>query len=488
MVGITSYGAYVPWQFLDRKTIFSAMGWFNPATYGAARGQKAVANHDEDSLTMAVAAAQDCLADGDASGLDALYLASTTLPYLERQNAAIVAAALNAGARLRTQDTAGSLRCGTGALLAALDAVKAGSAKRALVCAADTRLAKMGSANEHLFGDGAAALDVGDSEVIAELLACASVSVDFADHVRAGDEPFDRQWEDRWIATEGYSKLIPQAVQALLEESKTAPDQIARWVIAVPASRVLQGFAKMMKLDAERFQDNLVASIGDTGAALPLMMLVASLETAKPGDKIVVASFGSGCDALLFEVTDKIGAVQGKRRGVSGALEQRRDLGSYEKYALFKRLLPAELGIRGEANPITAHTVLGRERCEILGLVGARCTKCGTPQYPAQHVCVNPECHAIDEMEPFPFSARPAKIFTYTGDNLAFSLDPPAIYGIVDFEGGGRVQLDFTDCSIKDLKVDMPVELTFRRKYLDRERAMMGYFWKARPARDGKEG
>ena len=68
MPGIVSFGGYLPWLYLDRKRIFSAMGWFSPATYGVARGQKAVANHDEDSLTMAVAAARDCVGSDGAGG------------------------------------------------------------------------------------------------------------------------------------------------------------------------------------------------------------------------------------------------------------------------------------------------------------------------------------------------------------------------------------------------------------------------------------
>jgi uncharacterized OB-fold protein len=64
---------------------------------------------------------------------------------------------------------------------------------------------------------------------------------------------------------------------------------------------------------------------------------------------------------------------------------------------------------------------------------------------------------------------------------LAASVDPPAIYGLVDFEGGGRAAMDFTDCTLDDVKVGMPVELSFRRKYLDQVRGIHGYFWKAVP-------
>lgn len=483
MPGIVSYGAYVPWQYLDRKRIFQAMGWFSPATFGVARGNRSVANHDEDSLTMAVAAARACLAAAPAGRIDGITVASTTLPYQERQNAAIAAAALNAGSSLRSQDATGSLRCATTALLSAFDAVAAGSLARPLVAAADCRLGRMGGAAEHLLGDGAAAVVAGEGGSVADLVAAASVTADFPDHLRATGDRFDRVWEERWVAAAGYGRLIPEAVGALLAKAGCAPADVARFVVACPVPRVLAGFARKLGVPPERFQDNLAGQVGDTGAALPLMMLAAALDDAAPGDRIVLAGFGSGCDALLLRATDRLPALRAGLTGLAAQLAARHELESYEKYAVFKRALPLEVGIRGEANPITAQSVLARERCAILGLVGARCTACGTPQYPPGRVCASPGCREVDAMEPYPFAGRSGKLFTFTGDNLAFSLDPPAIYGLVDFEGGGRMQLDLTDCGLAEMSVGMPVELVFRRKYLDTERAMSGYFWKARPAR-----
>jgi hydroxymethylglutaryl-CoA synthase len=480
MTGITSFGAYVPWLFLDRKTIFAAMGWFNPATFGVARGQKAVANHDEDTLSMAVEAGRDCLPGGARA--DALFLASTTLPYQERMNAAIAAEALSLGGQVRAADFTGSLRAGTTALLAALDAAAAGTAGHAVVLASDTRLGKMGSAAEHLFGDAAAAIGVGQKDVIAEFVGATSLTADFPDHVRGEGDHFDRTWEERWVQTEGTGAMIPKALAALCEKTKVKAADVATWAIACNA-KILGGFAKKAGVAPDRFQDAFADTIGDCGAALPLLMLVGALEKAKAGDLIAVCGFGSGADALLFRATDKLAAARAAHRGVSGWLAARRDLGSYERYAVYRRMLPLEVGIRGEANPPTAHTVMYRDRKAVLGLVGAKCTTCGTPQYPPQRICVNPECGAVDKMEPYAFATRTGKVFTYTGDNLAFSLDPPAVYGLVDMEGGGRLQLDFTDCNLKEMKVGMTVEPTFRRKYLDDQRAVAGYFWKIRPVR-----
>ena len=110
-----------------------------------------------------------------------------------------------------------------------------------------------------------------------------------------------------------------------------------------------------------------------------------------------------------------------------------------------------------------------------------------TPVYPPQKVCVNPQCKTMEEMEAHSFAEKRGKLFTFTADNLAFSVDPPALYGMVDFEGGGRYWFDLTDCALDDLEVGMEVKMSFRRKYVDKNRSILGYFWKAVPVRGGGE-
>jgi hypothetical protein len=95
MIGITSYGAYIPKLRLERMAIFQSMGWFAPALMMVAQGERAMCNWDEDAVTMAVAAARDCLTGMDKQCLEGLFLASTTLPFADRQNAGIVSTALN---------------------------------------------------------------------------------------------------------------------------------------------------------------------------------------------------------------------------------------------------------------------------------------------------------------------------------------------------------------------------------------------------------
>lgn len=478
MVGIRSYGAYIPRYRISHNTIFSAIGFlgsFPPP------GENAVANHDEDTLSMAVAAGVDCLNGLKREEINGLYLATTSQPYMLRQNSALVAAALDLENNIRTADFLGSNKSGTGALLSAFDAIK-GDISNILVCASDCRMSKPGSSQEPLYGDGAAAILMSSDDVIATLEGFYSVSYDFPDRWKATGEKFEHSWEDRFIRDAGYAKIIPEAISGLLKKYNLAITDFTRIIFPDLYPREHAAIMKRLGAESRQIQTSLLDKVGDTGSASPLMMLVAALEEAKPGDKILIASFGNGSDAMFFQVTENIKNVAG-RRGVRKNLEMKKELASYEKYLAFRNLAPMELGGRGEISFRTPMSTLFRERETVLALCGSRCKQCGTPQYPRQRICVNPDCGAVDQMEGYRFSDKKGVIFTYTGDNLAGSIDPPAIYGFVDFDGGGRFWFDITDCDLDSVKVGIPVEMTFRRRYVDEGGGVYGYSWKAMPVR-----
>jgi 3-hydroxy-3-methylglutaryl CoA synthase len=444
-------------------------------------GEKAVANYDEDSVTMAVAASIDCLTGTDRNKVGGLYFATTTPPYRERQSAGIIANALDLRPDVRAADFSDSLKAGTHALLAACDAVKAGSEKNIVVCASDCRLGRPGSSQEVIFGEGGAALMVGDSDVIATLDGSYTLTYDFGDQWRADGEKFNRMWEDRWVRDEGYTKFIPQAITGLLKKYNLNIKDFAKVVIPCVYLREHQGIAKALQLDEKQVQKELLTTVGDTGTANSLMMLVAALEDAKPGDKILVTSYGNGSDAMFFQVTEHIEKAR-NRRGIKKHLASRKELANYERYLSFRDVIPMEAGFRGEVGP-TRLSLVWRERRVILALGGCKCKHCGTPQYPYQRVCVNPKCGKIDEMEYYRFSDKKAKLFCYTSDVLAYSVSPPEMYGVLNFEGGGRYAFNITDCGMESLAVDMLMEMSFRRKYVDAVRGIHGYFWKAVPPR-----
>ncbi|MBW1784752.1 MAG: OB-fold domain-containing protein, partial [Deltaproteobacteria bacterium] len=485
MIGITSYGGYIPRLRLDRMSIYQTMGWFAPAIVMVAQGERSFCNWDEDALTMAVAASQDCLSGQDTSDVDGLFLCSTTLPFSDRLNAGIVKTALNLTDKLHAADFTSTLRAGTTGLVEALSAVKSGDRKRVLVTATDRRLSKTAYFYEMWFGDGAASLLVGDTHVIAEFLGAYTVTHDFVDHYRGSANQYDYMWEERWVRDLGYSTIIPEAVSGLLDKLSLSMEDVDRLVFPCFFKAEHRKIAKKLGAAPEKVMDNLHEVCGETGAAHPLVMFVHALQEARPGDRILLAGFGQGCDALCFQVTDEILKLT-DRKGITGSLTNKKSTDNYAKFLKFRELIEPEMGIRAEAPTQTAMTVLWRKKDMILGLVGGKCTKCGTPQFPRMDICVNPECRAVHTQEPYAFSNVPASIKSFTGDLLAVSVDPPGIYGMVQFEGGGRFMADFTDCELSDLRVGQQVTMSFRRRYTDHERGFSGYFWKAVPVPKAK--
>ncbi|RJP42971.1 MAG: SDR family NAD(P)-dependent oxidoreductase [Desulfobacteraceae bacterium] len=480
MIGITSYGAYIPRLRLNRMAIYQSMGWFAPALIMVAQGERSMCNWDEDAVTMAVAAARDCLKGLDKNKLDACFLASTSLPFADRQNAGIVSTALNLRDDILTSDFTASQKAGSTALLTALESVMGGARKNILVTASDMRETKPAWFHEMWFGDGAASLTVGDENVIAEFKGSYSVSYDFVDHYRGAQKKYDYNWEERWIRDEGYSKIIPEAVTGLLKKLNMTMDQVDRLVYPCFFKAEHANIAKKLGAAKEKVIENLHEVCGETGCAHPMLMLTKALDEAKPGDRILMASFGQGCNAFLFEVTEKIEKLP-ERDKFKNTLELKETTDNYSKFLVFRNLINPEMGIRAESPTQTALTVLWRRRKMLLGLVGGKCRECGTAQFPKTQVCVNPACTAKHSQDDYEFADVPAKVKTFTGDLLAVSLEPPHKYGMIQFEGGGRFMADFTDCKQEDLKVGLPVRMVFRKRNEDKERGFVNYFWKAAP-------
>jgi 3-hydroxy-3-methylglutaryl CoA synthase len=481
MKGIVSYGGYLPLNKIGRQTVFEAMGWLHQAAY--MKGEKCVANFDEDSVTMAVAAGMNCLRGYERELVDGLYFATTTAPFRERRGADIVGTALDLAGTTRNADFTNSTGAGTTALIAALDSIASGSARQMLVCASDARVGKPGSSQEMTFSDGAASLLVGDEGVIATWEGSYSVSYDFPDHWRTEDDKVDRAWEERFGREEGYRKFIPEAISGLMTRYHLRAEEITKVIYPGIYPRDHAAIGKQLGFEPGQIHEHLMTNMGNTGTAYPLMLLVSSLEEASPGDTLLVAGYGNGSDALLFTVTEEIGRVKEQRRGIRSYLDSRKDLKNYAQYLAFRGLISPEGGIRAEVIPYTALSLIWRDRREVLGLCGTRCKRCGTPQYPVQRVCVNPNCGAIDDMEPYRFSNKTGKVFSFTSDLLAFTPNPPAVCAVVDFEGGGRYWFDVSECDAESMSIGMPVEMSLRRRYVDERGGIIGYFWKAIPIR-----
>lgn len=479
MIGIVSYGAYLPRLRLSRKHMAVANAWMDSSLLAYGKGERTMANWDEDSITMAVEAARDCLAGQDPDSVKTLFFASKSLPFADRQNSTIIAGALNLSEELATLDVTASQKAGTSGLLASLNTAKA-TGESVLFTAADKSSTRSASVQEMRFGDGAAALLLGSGEVVAEYLGGHSVSLDFVDHYRGQNRPFDYVWEDRWIRDEGFRKIVPPVVTRALEKAGVKPDQVDHFVLPCVHDGIAAGIAKKVGIRPEAVRDNLAAVCGETGTAHSIVMLVDALQNASPGQVILASGFGQGCDALVFRVTERHAALP-DRVGVKGFLARRKEETNYLKFLTFNGLVTQERGLRAEHNPQTALSLLYRKRKMVLGLVGGLCPKCNTPQFPKEGICVNPECKAVGSQEDYLFSDRPARIASWSADALTYSIDPPAQYGLIQFDGGGRLVVDFTDCDVGGVEVGTPVRMVFRILAIDETRGMTRYFWKAAP-------
>lgn len=474
MIGITSFGAYIPIYRINRDTI--AKAWERSSL----KGERSVANNDEDSLTMAVEAGSDCLRGFDRRKIDGLFFATTSAPYKEKLSAGLAATVLDFRSDVVTADFANSLRSGTAALRAALDTVKAGTAKNILVTASDCRLAYPRSDQEQLFGDGSAAFIVGSDKVIATIETSISINKEIVDVWRNDDDRFVRTGEGRFILNEGYMASMVEVISGVLNRSDMEPSDITKLVIPSPDYRSSVSLAKKLGFDVDsQLQNSLLSSVGHCGAAHPLMLLTSTLEDAKPGDTILAASYGDGADAFILKVTDEIRNLK-NRLGIKGHLQNKTTLSSYQKLLSFRGIVEAVEGEPFRLFP--SASAYWRDQESILRCYGSRCRKCGTTQFPIQRICS--KCRSKDEYEKVRYSDSLGKVFTFTRDQLAGrSDDPVVVQTVFEIEDGTRFYLMMTDCNPEEVEVGLPVEFTFRRIYEGAN--FHNYFWKCRPLRNG---
>jgi len=472
MVGIMSYGAYIPIYRLSREEIEKVWGG------GSRKGERVVANCDEDSITMAVEAVINCLSGIDRESIDGLYFASTTSPYRVKRAATIIAAAADLRPDIFTADFTNSFGAGASALRAALDAVSACSAKRVVVVASDCQLAPPNSAFEPLYGDGAAALLISNAETAVSFTEKYSISSDFLDiWRREKGDTYIRTWEDRFVVDNGYMVYLREAIFHLLKISGLTIQDVTKFAYYAPDPRSHAGMARVLGLGKNQVQEPMFDVLGNTGSAFFMMLLVAALEQAKTGNKILAASYGDGADAFLLNVTNQTEMIKNKK-GVAHYLASKMMLPNYGTYLRFRNLMEWEK--TPMPGPESSVTVMWRDDKALIRGYGCKCKTCGHIQFPPQKVCM--WCQERGYFEEVRISDKKGKLFTFSLDERAvFALDLPNVLAIVDLDDGGRVYGQLTDRDPSKINIGMPIELTFRKFH--EGAGFHNYSWKCRPLR-----
>lgn len=473
--GITGYGAYIPRLRIARKLIADAHAWMAPSLRAGAAGHRAFCSWDEDAITMAVEAARDCLPQTDRQRIEAVSLASTTLPFADLQSSALVADALLLPRNVQSLDVTSSQRAGTSGLIQAMQ-----SGRRCLHVASDRPVARPASAQELSFGAGAAAFAIGTEGILAELLSTATVTVNFVDHFRAATSQYDYCWEERWVRDEGIVKLMPAAAREALERAGLVVSDVNCLVVPPLQRGAAKAVAAQLGFNGP-LADELTEDCGYTGAAHALLMLARVLESANPGEVILVLGFGQGADAILLRATESI-RRQMPPRGITGSMADRLETDSYLRLLSFYDNIALDWGMRSERECKTMLSTQYRAHGQIAGFVAGRCTNCGSVQFPKLQYCVNPECRAsASDFEDVSLADESSRVFTFTNDWLFYYPAPPLRIGFMQFDNGARLPMEMVDVGSDGIEVGMPMRQVFRIKDIDKERGFRRYFWKATP-------
>ena len=442
---VIGYAAYLPRYRLAGADI------------GLRRGDRVVASFDEDSTTMAVAAAAAAVAGHPAP--QNLYFATSSPAYADKTNATAIHSALGL-----PNETFATDMCGTGR--SAFAAWRAAAATGGLVVAADVRVGRPGSPDEKLGGDGAAALLFGEGPGIAEILATTSLTSEFLDRWRSPTLLTGQQWEERFGA-ERYGELVVAAVRRALDGAgATGADHV---VLTCPNSAIVKRATTLVKGE----KSTVTSPIGFLGAADSSVALCAVLDTADAGDTILVVSAVDGCDTLLLRTTDHLPEARQAR-----PVSRQRDGGlpvDHLTYLSWRGLVEVEPPRRPEPDRPAAPPSSRTERWKF-GLTGSRCEQCGFIHLPPARVCRG--CGAADRMMASPVAGMGGTMSTYTVDHLAYSPSPPVVQAVIDVDGGGRCTLEIADAEPERLAVGSRVTFTFRRLFT--AGGIHDYFWKAR--------
>ena len=458
--GLIAYGTYIPYWRLQRSAITTALG------AGGGRGTRAVASYDEDATSMGVEAARVALRS--APGVEPSVLFATTAPpYLDKTNATAIHAALALPSNRGAYDMNGSVRS------AAMAMSTAASAREPyVVVLSDIRTGLPGGGDESGGGDGAAAFVFGEGPALLETIGGGTATAEFLDRWRAPGDDASQQWEERF----GEFAYVPLAEQALSDACKSAgitPGEIDVLIATGMATRAVKRVAGAS--GAAAVAADLTDVIGNTGVAHAPIVLADVLDRAEPGQVIAVMTLADGVDVWLARVTDALPAYR-RTTTVQAQIARGNDALTYASFLTWRGQLHREPPRRPDNDRPAAPPSFRNDGWKY-GFIASTCEACGTRHLPPQRVCVS--CGAVDQLGTERLADVAGTIATYTIDRLAFSLSPPVVGAVVDFDGGGRFQCELTDVDPATVKIGDRVEMTFRRLFT--VQGVHNYFWKARP-------
>lgn len=428
---------------------------------------------------MGVEAARAALADAPTGWQpDLLAFVTTTPPYADKTNATAMHAALALGDSVGAYDFAGAARSWSGAWRLA-----ASSTMRTLLVASDVRTGLPGGADESGGGDAAVAFafapSCADQPALVESLGEASLTAEFLDRWRTPGEAASRTWEERFGET-AYVSVALAALTDALKRAGITEEDVDHLIVTGLHGRAVRSVIAGSGVARAAVADDLMSTIGNTGVTHPGLLLASVLDRASQGAVIVLVHLADGADVMIMRVTKALEAYRARRATMSiadRAGQERKGL-PYATFVTWRGMLERESPRRPDPDA-PAGPPSRRMQAWKYSFTASRCEECATRHLPPARVCLS--CHAADRMEPERLADVKGTIATYTVDRLAYSLSPPVVAAVIDFDGGGRYICEMTDVDPGEVVIGDRVEMTFRRLHTA-SNGVHNYFWKARPA------
>lgn len=339
-VGIIGHGAYVPRFRLPGSEISRI--WTESNGRSPIR-EKAVPGNDEDTATMAVEAARNALARAqiDPKDLRAVWVGSESHPYAVKPTGTIVAEAIGATPLTLAADWQFACKAGTEATQAAIGFVGSGMADYALSIGMDTAQGRPGDALEYTAGAGGAAFIIGPAEEACALIQhTVSYVSDTTDFWRRPTTHYPSHAE-RFSGDPGYFSHIIPAAEAAMKESGASPEDYHYVIFHQPNAKFPTKALRDLGFKEEQWRTGLLVNeIGNTYAGAAMIGLAAVLDEAKPDDRILMVSYGSGAgsDSFDLRVTEKIVDRQNRAPTTRAYISRRVEI-DYAQYVRLRRKL-----------------------------------------------------------------------------------------------------------------------------------------------------
>ena len=340
MVGIITYGAYIPRYRIKVDEIARVWG-ANAAEISGGLGvfEKAVPDYDENTATFAVEAARAARArrEVDVSEIKAVYVGSESHPYAVKPTAVTVGEAIGATPVMTAADYEFACKAGTAAIQTSMGLVASGMMKYAVAIGADTAQGAPGDALEYTAAAGGAAYIIGNDDAIAEINDTCSFTSDTPDFWRREGEDYP-QHGGRFSGEPGYFKHVESAAKMMMERRGTRPSDYDYAVFHQPNAKFPQKAAKTLGFTSEQIKPGLlVPRLGNTYSGAVPLGLAAVLDIAKPGDRIFVTSYGSGAGSDSFDITVTEAILDKIDRSKAPSVESMLEKKKYLDYAVYAR-------------------------------------------------------------------------------------------------------------------------------------------------------